>query len=354
MRDQLLVGASPGDAITQSALLLRAALRQKGPADIFSGLVECDGSYQIRPLEELRQRENCGEPLIFHACFGSSSTYQALLDEDDIVLVYHNFAPSEAFNRLAPHLVPELERGRWELDQIRDRVRVAIADSEFNAAELRALRYDEVQVIPPTPDLGRLDVDVDPETERQLDSWCPEGPLVLCVAQLLPHKRVERVIAAVAAFQQLHAPKARLAIVGKDRLPVYSGALEHMAETVGLVEPWITGRVSDAALATFYRRADVFLTLSDHEGFCIPVVEAMHAGVPVVASQRAALPETIGDAGVLIDDADDAPLVAGVLNRVVSDSAVCDILVARGRHRAREFDLDTSLAALLAAVTSSS
>lgn len=352
MWDQLVVGAAPGDAITRSALLLRDELRAHGPADLYSLHIEHGMQDQVRSIVELPSRRNRGRPLVFHASIGSWPVFEAVDAEDRVILVYHNISPPEYYVGFASDVADDLIRGRWELERLRPRVELAIADSEYNAAELLALGYQDVQVIAPTPDVDRLNrVVPDPSMLSRISTWGP-GPLILCVAQQLPHKRIERVLATVAVLQQEHLPDARLAIVGVDRFPKYSTALRAMAKTVGLREPQFTGRVTDAELSALYLRARAFLTLSEHEGFCVPVVEAMATGVPVVASDRAAIPSTIGGAGVLVDDPDDVVLVAGVLNRVLTDTTLRHVLLGRGMARAKQLSAAATLPQLVDAVTS--
>jgi len=344
MFDQLVVGAAPGDAITRNALLVREALGALGPSELYANFIEPGVDDIVRPISELSRRPNRARPLVFHASIGCWPVFRELQAlEPRLALVYHNFSPPEPFARFAPEVADDLIRGRWELAQLRDRVELAVAVSEFNARELHELGYDRVVVVPPTPDVDRLDrVVPDPAMLARISSWGP-GPLVLCVAQWLPHKRIERVLAAVAVLQQEYLPQARLAVVGVERFPEYAAALRAFSRSVGLADPHVLGRVSDAELAALYLRARAFCTLSEHEGFCVPVVEAMALGVPVVASARAAIPDTVGVAGVLVDDPDDPVLVAGVLHHVLTDPTVRHVMVGRGVGRARELAAGRSL-----------
>lgn len=353
MWDQLLVGAAPGDAITKSALLIRDALRAHGPSEIYAQHIEAGLGDSVGRLGDLPRRPNRDRPLLFHASMGSWPVYSAIRDgEPRLVLVYHNFSPPEYFADHAPEIASDLIRGRWELEQLRDRVELAIADSDYNAAELVELGYRDVQVIAPTPDVDRLDrVTPDHAMLARIGTW-GAGPLVLCVAQQLPHKRIERVLAAVAVLQQEFRPDARLAFVGVDRIESYSRSLRAMSRAVGLLEPQLLGRISDGELAALYLRAAVFLTLSEHEGFCVPVIEAMATGVPVVASRRAAIPSTLGDAGVLVDDPDDVVAVAAVLDRVIGDDDLRTLMIGRGVGRARRLAAPSSLPQFLHALRS--
>lgn len=343
MFDQLVVGAAPGDAITSSALKIRDALRAHGPAELYAQHIEPGLEREVHRLEAVPRRPNRHRPLVFHASMGSWPVYRVLRAEPRLVLVYHNFSPPEYYADVAPEVASDLVRGRWELAQLLDRVELAIADSSFNADELETLGYRDVRVIAPTPDVERLDrTTPDPAMLARISSW-GAGPLVLCVAQQLPHKRIERVIAAAAVLQQEFRPDARLAFVGVDRVETYSRSLRVMSRTVGLREPQLLGRVSDGELAALYLRASVFLTLSEHEGFCVPVIEAMATGVPVVASDRAAIPSTLGGAGVLVDDPDDAVHVAALVARVIEDPALRAELIGRGVGRARSLSAPATL-----------
>jgi glycosyltransferase involved in cell wall biosynthesis len=344
MFDQLVVGAAPGDAITRNALVIREALSALGPSELYANFIEPGVDHIVRPLAELARRPNRPRPLVFHASIGCWPVFRELQAlEPRLALVYHNFSPAEPFARFAPDVADDLIRGRWELARLRDRVELAVADSAYNAAELDELGYTDVRVVAPTPDVDRLDrVVPDPAMLRRLTDWGP-GPVVLCVAQLLPHKRIERVLAAVAVLQQEYLPSARLALVGVERFADYSRALRSFARSVGLADLQPLGRVTDEELAALYLRAGAFCTLSEHEGFCVPAVEAMALGVPVVASARAAIPDTVRDAGVLVDDPDDPVLVAGVLHRVLTDPTTRHVMVGRGVARARELSADRSL-----------
>lgn len=351
MFDQLVVGAAPGDAITDNAFLLHDRLTKLGPARVYAEHREPGLRHDVRPLEELSARPNADRPLVFHASMGSWPVLRAVERETDIVLVYHNFSPPEPFAAFAPEVASDLVRARWELERIRPRVRLAIAVSEFNAGELRDLGFTNVIVIPPTPDVFRLSKRTpDVAMLQRIGSW-GDGPLVLSVAQLLPHKRVDRTLAAFAILQQEFRPDARLALVGTDRFATYSASLQALAESLGIREPQFLGKVTDEELAALYLRADVLLTLSEHEGFCVPVVEAMTLGVPVVASDRAALPDTVDDAGIIVDP-DDSVTTAAFLDRVIRDDELRHILIGRGVSRGRELDADASLPRLVEAVCS--
>ena len=137
-----------------------------------------------------------------------------------------------------------------------------------------------------------------------VDGVAPDGPLtVLFVGRLAPHKRQDLVIAAFARFRRL-APAARLVLVGSPATEEFGAELRALADTVAPGAVAFESEITRARLASRYARADVFLCLSEHEGFCIPLLEAFHFGVPVVARDAGAVGEVVGDAGVLLDAQD--------------------------------------------------
>lgn len=345
MFDQLLVGAAVGDAITSSAIEIRDVLRGLGSSEIYAAYPEPMLSGEVHHLDSLPSRPNVRRPLIVHASIGCWPMFRALSKNDDpLILVYHNISPAESFAMYAPEVADDLVRGRWELEQIRDRVILSIADSLFNASELTELGFNDVHVIPPLPRVERFR-SAQPDTIR-LRRVQAQGanPLILCVGQQLPHKRIDRVIAASAVLQQEYQSDARLVIVGVDRFPSYSRALRAFAKSVGLIGDPFIGRLTDDELVAFMMSADLYLTLSSHEGFCVPVVEAMAMGTPVVAAATAAIPETVGDAAVLVSDPDDPLLVAALMNEVLTNELLRSVITGRGLERAERLGSSEHLA----------
>jgi glycosyltransferase involved in cell wall biosynthesis len=166
------------------------------------------------------------------------------------------------------------------------------------------------------------------------------GPLALFVGQLLPHKRPELLVEALHAVATYLIPEAHLVLVGAKRIPRFAAAVQRQIVELGLGNAWITGAISQAELRAYYERADLFVTASDHEGFCVPLLEAMSFGVPIVARGTSAIPETLAGAGIVLDPQDGPLVFAEAWANVATDSSVRDQLVARGRARLADFDPD--------------
>lgn len=353
MWDQLVVGAAPGDAITRSAVLIRNELLRLGPSDIFAQHREPPLDETVRPLSELSERHNSARPLVVHVSMGSWPVYEAVRDHaSQVIVIYHNFSPPEHYVEHAPSVASDLIQGRWELAQLRPRTVRAIADSDYNAAELEELGFEDVEVVPPTPDTARVTrLPADPSMLERIDSW-GAGPLVLSVGQQFPHKRIDRVLATAALLEAEFYPGVRLAMAGVERFPAFTHALHTLSRTLALPHAHFLGRVSDEELASLFLRADCLLLMSDHEGFSVPLVEAMAAGVPIVAADRGAIASTLGEAGILVDDPDDPVLTAGLVDRVLRDPALRRTLVGRGVARAKAMSAAATLPRLLQLITS--
>jgi glycosyltransferase involved in cell wall biosynthesis len=135
-------------------------------------------------------------------------------------------------------------------------------------------------------------------------------------------------------------PEARLVLVGAGRLPRYHRALHRQVEDLGLERAWLAGVVDDHELSALWRHATMFVTASEHEGFCIPLVEAMACGVPVLARSCAAIPETVGDAALLLDGDAGPEVMAEAMAELIHNTELHAELQRRGALRASRFDAD--------------
>jgi glycosyltransferase involved in cell wall biosynthesis len=333
---QVVVAASPGDAVTSSALQARDELRAAGvECDLYARYFDPRLEADVSPLVELPS----DMAAVYHASIGEPEVYQALCErEGPLLLMYHNISPAAAFEPYDPAFARLLEVGRAELAGLAGRADVAFAASQYNAAELRELGYRDVRVAPLDVDHRRLlEVDPDPGTVHHLDV-AVEGPVVLFVGQLLPHKRPDFLIGAYHALATTLQPEAHLILVGVGRLGPYREALQGLVSELNLTGAWLTGEVTEAELAAFYRRADVFVTASEHEGFCAPLLEAMAFGVPVIARDFAAVPETLGSGGLLLPADDSFLLMTEAIDAVLTDEGLRVRLTGAGRDRLAEFD----------------
>lgn len=337
---QVLVSASPGDAVTNEALALRAALRTLGPSEIFARYYDPSLAGDVLALDEYDRQAPAGRPgatddvLVVHGSIGEASVASFLAARPErLVLRYHNISPAAPFRPYDPAFAALLDDGRREVAALQPQVVLALCDSAYNAADLAAMGYDDVRVSPLVADPAELTrVEPDPATAHHLATEV-EGPVLLHVGQLLPHKRADLLVQAFHVLVTYLDPDARLILVGPARVSAFANAVQHLVHELSLPGAWVAGAVSREALAAFYRRADAFVTASEHEGFCIPVLEAMAFDVPVAARAAGALPETAGDAAVLLPLDGGPALLAEAMHAVLHDDRLRGRLVEAGRRR---------------------
>jgi glycosyltransferase involved in cell wall biosynthesis len=348
---QVLVTASPGDASTNSAIELRDLLRQVGPSEVFARYIHPDVTDEIRRLDDydrVRSSTNsANDLLLFHMSIGEPKVFSFIRERPErLVLIYHNISPAAPFMPYDPAFAGLLEEGRRELAALRDQTVLALADSQYNADELIALGYRDVRV-------ARLIIDVDRlraiEPDAEVESWLEriEGPVLFFVGQLLPHKRPDLLLKAFHVLVTYHLPTAHLLLVGTNRLPGYAQALEQFREELNLGAASFRGALSLESWAAHFRRADAFVTASEHEGFLVPIVESFAFDKPIIARAHAAIPETLGGAGLLLPPEEDATLMAEAMAEVLTDDVLRKELVERGRDRLQAFDADVARAAIL-------
>jgi L-malate glycosyltransferase len=351
--DQIIAAAAPGDAVTESALCIRDALRRVVESDIYAVHVDrrmfgTVGWVEQYPAPEHRGRRDI---IIHHVSVGNRRVAELLKQRrEQLILVYHNIAPASFFDVIDPQFATDLDVGRRRLPELLARARCVLADSDVNAAELRALGCPDVRVTPPPLNLSRLlDVSPDPETMKAISERGP-GKMVLFVGQLLPHKRPDLLIGAHHLLNANYFPDAQLVLAGSARNHRYYSALKRYVADIHLETAWLVPDLTDAQLSAFFRRADVFATASEHEGFCVPLVEAFSFDVPVIARDFGAVRQTADDAAVVLPTDSGARDLAEAIRCVLQDDVLSRDLVNRGRIRREMFQLDRTLPSILSVI----
>ncbi|HEY1907503.1 MAG TPA: glycosyltransferase, partial [Myxococcaceae bacterium] len=322
---QLVTHFRLGDATAQAAVHFRALLRRLGHwGELFASEQEPGTEALVRPMAALRVQPD--DLLLLHHAIGSELPARLLHTPCRRGVVFHNLSPLR-FYRGTP-LEAALLAGRAQLAGMAEHVALGIGVSEFNSAELRRAGYRNVHTVPLFVEPERFGLDrADPEMQRRLAS---RALTLVSVSRVVPHKRFEDLISLHREVLRLR-PDARLLIVGGiDRLFPEVRALEAEARNLSGVE--FLGRVNHGELVAAYRSGSVFVSMSEHEGFGVPLLEAMASDLPVLAYAAAAVPETLAGAGVAFDEKRFA-LLAELAVRLETDPVLRESVLAGQRRR---------------------
>ena len=313
---QLLAALAYGDAIGDEALAIQRHLRAAGwDSDIFAERVHPRMAHLARPLAQYPEVSGPDTVCVYHFSIGSAAGRMIYHAPDRLVAIYHNITPARFFLGFHPHLVGLTHHGRRELSAFAPRTELALGDSEYNRRELEEAGFARTGVLQIVLDLARYRR---PPSEVTRRLFADGRTNVLFVGRVIPNKKVEDLIAAFAAYRR-RDPASRLLLVGDYRgHERYYARLRERAASLSLSladDVVFTGHVEHDDLLACYAASHLFLCLSEHEGFCVPLLEAMVFGLPVVAYDTGAVRETLGGAGVLLPDKD-PEVVAEVLWRL--------------------------------------
>jgi glycosyltransferase involved in cell wall biosynthesis len=334
----------PG-AVGAHTLVARDVLRSAGhSSEIFAS--EIDPVWADRGVHLMRDARDPADVVLYQMAIGSVVADAVLARDEPIVVNHHNLTPMRYIAGWQPVAAHGVAWGRAQLRELAARARLGVAVSSYNEHDLIEAGFPRTTVVPVLIDLGTLDVDAGPEPARtHAVTW-------LFVGRLAPNKAQHDIVKAFAAYRRFHNADARLHLVGGGREDGYAHTLQRFIHALGLDDAvTLAGGVSPSELAAYYRAADVFVVCSEHEGFCVPLLEAMHHRVPIVAFAAAAVPETLGEAGLLFDVKDPCTIAAAV-ERVVGDAGLRRQLVDAGTRRVRDFDVSRTGPAFVEAVTS--
>ncbi len=334
--NQWVPAAHRGDAVGDSARRVRDMLRRRGHrTGLFALTIDGDLRGDVRPFSD--PAAHAGDVTILHFALPSPMTEAFASLSGRRVLQYHNVTPARFFAPYDPALFRVAAVGRQELAGLVGRVDLALGDSEFNRCELAALGFAPTGVLPIAVDTERLtNARPQPVLDDILDD---ELTNILFVGRLAPNKRIEDYVRLAEHYKRYVDPHVRVIFAGRsDVVPRYHATIRALIAAYRMPRErfLFTGPVPDDELACYYRHADVYVSLSEHEGFCVPLVEAMAADVPVLAYAAGAVPETLGGAGICFAPKD-LEYAAELLGCLVYDGDLREAVVAGQRRRLLDF-----------------
>lgn len=333
---QLAPTVVPGDAVSHQVLILDAMFRRWGlRSSVIAEHHVAMPDVRIAAPNAMPNVFSDDEIAIYHHSTGSElARLFALARGAKRVLIYHNITPP-AMLAHAPDLAARAHLGLRQIGEVMRAADVILADSRYNLTELGPFATTPAAVAPLVINHARREMLESAARDRAQAP--PADPMWLFVGRLVPHKRIEVLVAALRIYREQHDPRARLLVVGgDDEAPDYAAELRHFAATECADAVEFAGKLTGEPLRAAFARATLFMTASAHEGFCVPLVESMIARLPVLAVDAGAVGETLGESGVLLDQPDPA-LIAEAAQILWSDERSRDEIIRRQTQRAGEF-----------------
>jgi FkbM family methyltransferase len=340
--DQVLPTLASRDAIGEHALHVQRALRSHGYlSELFFGDASPDRVDAGLSVSRIDDFPTEGRVLLYHLSIGSPVS-DIFRDRPERKFVYyHNVTPAELLAPWLPHVGAQARQGRFQLRELAPVTELAFAASTVSERELFGAGYRATATSPLLFDPARFAGQPDPGVASRLGAGqCLGGTDLLFVGKISPHKGQADLIKVLATYRRTFDPLARLHLVGGAISLDYQNAVLAFAAKLGLADAVeITGSVTDEELSAYYQGSDVFVCLSEHEGFCVPLAEAMYHDLPIVTWDSTALAETVGGAGLVLPDKDPA-LISTAIARVVKDETLRRYLSAEASAQRGRYSLE--------------
>jgi glycosyltransferase involved in cell wall biosynthesis len=298
--DQLVPAFHRGDAIGDTAFHMKEFFLSQGFDSEIYCLTRDRGLEDDCSLFSTFGKPDSADITILHYALPSPLTPALTKIPSQKVLLYHNLTPNEFFEEFSPEMTRISRLGREELTSLVPHVSMALADSEFNRHELVQIGYPKTEVFPLFVDFKKYNR---PMNDFTYEMFRDDRTNILFVGRIVPNKKIDDLIRVIFYYKKYISPLVRLVVVGKtSSLPPYYKSLIRLADEFYLKpeEICFTGHIPDDEMFSLYKASDVFLSLSEHEGFGLPFIESMVFDLPIIAYDCTAVPFTLEGAGVLI------------------------------------------------------
>lgn len=334
---QLVPALHDGDAIGDSARAMRDFLRSKGyVSDIYAYTIDESLGSEALDFRSQAPRMRPQDILVYHYALPSGMSDFVKLADCRKALVYHNITPSHYWLSYDPSLLHLASAGRRELESLAPFLERAAGDSEYNRLELQQHNFRNTCVLPIYVKEERYQIAPSRFILNQMNDGCFN---FLFVGRVAPNKKLEDVLTLFHVYRRCYSQLSRVIFVGKTTVtPPYRGALGEMTARLGILPDDVvfTGHVDWAELVAYYRSAHAFVSMSEHEGFCVPLVEAMLCDTPVVAYASTAVPYTLGSAGIQFTEKC-FPEIAAVCNRLREDAGFRESVLKTQREQLKHY-----------------
>lgn len=336
---QLLTTLSFGDAVGNDTIALKGLIAAMGyDTEIYAENIDPRlPKNTARNIAKLRSVSR-DDVIIYHKSTGTDLSFKLDRYKCRRIMIYHNITPPGFFRPYSDSATALTEYGYEGLKYLRDKVDYCLADSEYNKQELLKMGY--TCPIDVRPILIRFEDYKQAPDQSIIKRFTQDGwTNIVFVGRIAPNKKQENLIRAFYQYKKIN-PQSRLILVGSYvGMENYYERLKKYAAALGLEDVIFTGHISFNEILAYYRAADVFLCMSEHEGFCVPLVEAMFFDVPIIAYNTSAISDTLGGSGILIDD-NDPVFTAEIIDRLVKDEKLSKYIVENQRRRLEDFSYE--------------
>lgn len=335
--DQLVPAFHRGDAIGDTAFHMKQFFLSQGfVSDIYCLTRDSELERESRLFSSFTEPDP-GDITILHFALPSPLTQAFKNLPSRKVMIYHNITPHTYFEGFSREMVRISRLGRGELKSLSPYIELSLADSEYNRQELAALDFKRTEVFPLFIDYEKYKK---PASDFFYRLFNDDRLNILFVGRIVPNKRIDALIKVLFYYKKYISPLVRLIVVGKtNALPKYYESLVRLADEFYLKPEEIrfTGHISDEEMFALYRVADVFLSLSEHEGFGLPFVESMIFDLPIIAFNSTAVPNTLGDSGILINDNERVDKIGELIHVVAQEEAIRKRVIGSQRRQLNHY-----------------
>jgi len=323
---QILPSFNSKDAICNEAMLIRDYYRGKGfQSEIYVDILLPEHAKQYGLKTFARAKLSSSSVYLYHFSVSDRIARKVGSFSGKWILRYHNITPSHFFLRWDRKMTIMLHEGREILKSLSGKFVLNLADSLYNKSDLVAAGFRDASVIPLIYPLSSSMEDPDPEWMKRLNDGKTN---IIFVGRIAPNKKQDDLIRTFYYYHKFLNPNARLILPGghSDENRPYSSYLFNLVQTLNLTDAvFLPGKIEDTQLIALYKSAHLFLSMSEHEGFCVPIVEAMKYGIPILAHASTAVPDTLGDGGILFKHKN-FPVIANMMDELVRNRKLRELI----------------------------
>ena len=327
---------APRDAVGNEVLNIRNTLRESGyDSEIFVETVHPEMSSECKNYLSNKNHLNA-DLIIYHHAIGSKLADDLMNSSEKLVLFYHNITPEKYFEGVNEDIIKSIQVGREQLRKLKEQTILAISHSQFSSDELKSNGYSKIITIPFLIDFDNYK---GPQNEKLIKKF-GKSINILFVGRVVPHKRIENLLKVFAYYNFCINPNSNLLLVGNHiGSEKYYQWLRDIEKKSKLPNVHFVTKSDNVDLATYYQLAHVFVTMSEHEGFGVPLLESMFFGVPIIAYKSSAIPETLGNSGIQIQN-EKPEEIAEIIDIIKSDHKLKNEIIEKQKLQLSTFDFE--------------